>query len=166
MEGWQIVIVILAAVLVGALLPVLFQVFTTLRAIRTNVERLGPKIDQTLGEVQDATRRLNRTGASIEQGVDQVRSVVSTAGEAARLFHQVKGSLRTAATVGGAVGPAIVAAVRAISGAPPATSNGRSPDTGPPDQQGDTATEAPESPAVGRADASSSTTEETKGETA
>ena len=173
MEGWQVVVVILAAVLVGALLPVLFQVYATLRAIRTNVERLGPRVENTLGEVHEVTERVNRTTAGIEEGVDQMRAVVSKAGEVTKSFHKIRRSLRTGAAVGGAVGPAIVAAVRALSDKEGATNGrpaeakaskkrrkkkGRKKDRGERD--------APEAPGAGAAGADSSMDEQAKGETA
>jgi len=166
MQGWQVVMVVLTAVLVGALLPVLFQIFATLRAIRANVERLGPKVDKTLDEVQDATRRLNRTGASIEQGVDQVRSVVATAGEAARFFKQIRGSLRTAAAVGGAVGPAIVAAARALGSPGGAAPNGRPPEPRQADETDRLDGDSADTPGSGAEHAAGSSSDETKGDTA
>ena len=54
-EPWTIVGVVLLAVLVGAALPVLFQLYSTLRVTRSLLDRLGPKMDSTLAEVRDAT---------------------------------------------------------------------------------------------------------------
>lgn len=102
------VIPILLALLVGAMLPVLFQLHATLRAARKQIDRLGPKIDGTLSEVRAATQQVN-------QELEQMRSVLTTAREVADLVKQLRGSLRAAAAVGSAIGPAIVAAVHALT---------------------------------------------------
>jgi len=164
MQGYQIVIVILGAVLVGAMLPVLFQLYATLREVRSNIERLGPKVDRTLTEVQEVSQRLNRTGASVEQGVEQVKSVVSTAGEIGRLVQQIKGSVRTAAAVGGAVGPAIVAAIRAF-GPHPGASNGRPTEAATTEDRPGEAN-VPESPGAGQTGAHGPSDARSGGDTA
>jgi uncharacterized protein YoxC len=154
MEPWTVVLLILLAVLVGLLVPVLIQLRKTLKSAGDWLERLGPQVDGTLTEVQKAARRINDAGSGLEQSAKRAKSVLDVAGDIGQTLQKVNRSLRTAAVVGTAVGPAIAAAVRAFTefGARP---NPGTDGSGPPPE--DTATPAPS----GAADSSS---EETKGE--
>lgn len=111
----MIVGVVLLAVLVGATVPVLFQLFSTLRTTRSLLARLGPKIDATLTEVREVSRRLNRVGSSLEQSTKRAQILFETAGDIGESLKGLRDSLRTAVTVSGAVGPALAAAIRALT---------------------------------------------------
>jgi hypothetical protein len=108
MEAYQAVLVGVAALLVGALLPVLFQLVITLRAVRAVAEQAGPAV----ASVAATAERLERLTAKLEadgrvdralEAVDSLSTTVSKLQETARL----------ASTVGAAVVPAVVAAVQA-----------------------------------------------------
>ena len=129
--------IVLLAVLVGAALPALFEFRTTMRAHRDLLERLGPKIDATLREVQETSVRINRAGALLEQGAGRAEQLFSTIGELSDSLQRLRSSLGTAAAVGSAIGPAVAAALRAL------TSNGE-PRT---DDETDAAAPAPEASA-------------------
>ena len=115
METWVVVGAVLLSVLVGALLPVLAQLFLTLRSVRRLVDQLEPKLDATLVQAQEAAGRINRAGAGLEAGVNSAKRLVDTADQLARTIRRLSASLRTAAAIGGAVGPAVAAAIRAIA---------------------------------------------------
>jgi uncharacterized protein YoxC len=129
--------VVLLAVLVGAALPVLLQLRQTLASARRNLDRLGPEADRTLADVRKAVTRLERIGGQLEEGGQGVVRVVRELGEVGSALGKLRQSMRTAAAVGGAVAPAIVAAVSAL------TSNGRARPGGeapqPPPEAGDDA---------------------------
>jgi ABC-type transporter Mla subunit MlaD len=115
MEAWAVVGAVLLGVLVGALLPVLAQLFATLRSSRRLLDRLGPKLDATIDEVREAAQRINRAGSGLEAGARTARNLLDTADQFARTLRQLRASMRMAAAVGGAVGPALAAAVRAFA---------------------------------------------------
>lgn len=88
-SNWQVVTVVLLAVLVGALLPVLMQLRATLRAAETTMTRTLPRIDEAMQDV----RRLTTDASRLLEGLDSSRQL--------------------AGAVGAAVGPAILAGLRA-----------------------------------------------------
>ena len=107
---------ILAAVLVGAAVPVLIQLRGTLRSLQTTLDELRPQLRSTLAEVEAAAARLNRVSAELEQGTQQVKAVIATVAELGNRVRRFGDSFRTAASIGSAVGPALVAAVKAFAG--------------------------------------------------
>jgi ABC-type transporter Mla subunit MlaD len=115
METWQLIALILLAVLVGATVPVLLRLYSTLGAVRQLVERTGPKIDRTLGELEQTVKRLNRTGTALEGGVKSLQGVFDAASDIGRVLQQFRDNVQTAATVAAALGPAIAAAARALT---------------------------------------------------
>ena len=114
-DSWTIVGVVLLAVLVGSAVPVLFQLYSTLRTTRGLLQKLGPKLDGTLTELRETSRRLNRVGSGLEQSTKRAQVLLDAAGDVGESIQGLRDSLRTASAVGGALGPAIAAAVHAIT---------------------------------------------------
>ena len=116
----MIVGVVLLAVLVGATVPVLFQLYSTLRTTRSLVARLGPKIDDTLTEVRETSRRLNRVGSGLEKSTQRAQVLLDAAGDIGESLKGLRDSVRSATAIGKAVGPAVAAAVGALTELRPA----------------------------------------------
>ena len=138
MEPWTIlllVVAVLLAVLVGAALPTLIQLRSTLRSVEQWTERVGPKLEGTLGEAQEVTRRLNRTGSELEQSTARARVLLDAAGDIGETLRRMNRSLQTAATLGSAVGPVIAAAVRAFVESEPAAAEAPANDPEPVESQ-------------------------------
>jgi uncharacterized protein YoxC len=116
-DEWTIVGVVLLAVLVGAGVPVLFQLFVTFRDTRSVIQRIGPKLDGTLTELRETSRRLNRIGSDLEQGSKRAKVLLEVVGDVGESLQSLRESMRTAAAVGKALGPAIAGAVSALTSA-------------------------------------------------
>ena len=114
MAAWQIVAVVLLAVLVGALVPVLFQLRRTLQSAENVLNTTGPKLDRTLDEVGEAAARVNRLGKSLEKDAEGLGVFADAAAGLGRSMKQAQESLRLMTAVGAAVGPAIAAGLRAL----------------------------------------------------
>ena len=97
MEPTGVAFLTLAALLTGALLPLIFQVRATLRSAQRALDSAGPKLAQTLTEMATATQDFNVVTKDVAATLDQVR-----------------GTVRTVSAIGSAVGPAVVAAVQAF----------------------------------------------------
>ena len=76
MDGWRIAEVVLVSVMVGALLPVLFQLHSTLRSAQQFFERTGPRLDRTLDgaaatieHLQGSMRWVSLLGAALGPAV-------------------------------------------------------------------------------------------------
>lgn len=108
MEAYQVALVAVAALLVGALLPVLFQLLLTLKAVRAMVEEAGPAV----ASIVATSERLERLTAKLEEGgrvdraLEAVDSLSATVGK-------LQETARLASTIGAAVIPAVAAAVQA-----------------------------------------------------
>jgi hypothetical protein len=113
MESWGTALVVLAAVLVGAAIPVLVQLRATLRAMEKTLQRSGARLDEALGATTAAAGRIDAfvvrlaEGGRIEQLVDGVAAV-------SRMVSQLRDTVRVASAVGAAMGPAVAAAVHAF----------------------------------------------------
>jgi uncharacterized protein YoxC len=114
MELWVTIGVVLLAVLVGALVPVLFQLRVTLKSAQRFLESTGRRLDRTLDEVSETTQRLNRLGSEFEEGANHAQVFFKSIGELGRSLAEIRELVHTAAAFSGAVAPAVVAAARAI----------------------------------------------------
>ncbi len=96
MESWQTAVVVVVAIVAGALLPVLVQLSLTIRSSRTVLEDTSVRLGRALDAVAATAERLDRITAGLERTVAQVRD-----------------SVRIASAVGAAVAPSVGAAVKA-----------------------------------------------------
>jgi hypothetical protein len=84
-ENWQVAVLVLVAVLVGGIIPVLFQLRATLRAMETALNGTLPRVEETLDD-------LSKLVVKVSQLVEGVQSTTRVVG-----------------AIGAAIGPAIVA---------------------------------------------------------
>jgi len=104
----------LLALLVGAALPVLYQLYQTLRRARTLLETAGPHLERTLDQVGRAAGRLDRIGSSLEAPAQTLRPLLVAASRVGLSIGRSGEWLRTASSLGGAFAPAVIAGVRAL----------------------------------------------------
>jgi predicted Holliday junction resolvase-like endonuclease len=136
MEGWQIALVVLAALLVGALLPLLVQLYGTLHALRAVVEKSAKDMEAALVAIHRTADRIDRLGAALEKD-GKMAEIVDGAASAAHVLNQMRSTMQIAGTVSAAVVPAVAAAVRAWKGAmdedpsPPAPAGQDAPESSP-----------------------------------
>ena len=100
MAGWQVVLIVLAGVFVGMWIPVSLQLFATLRSGQKALDAVGSRGAETLAQLTDTAIGLKATAAEVE--------------ELAHTANQLKDSLRIISAIGAAVGPAVVALIRAL----------------------------------------------------
>jgi hypothetical protein len=136
MDGWQIALVVLAALLVGSLLPLVVQLYGTIHALRTAMERSSKDVESALVSIHRTADRLDRLGAALEKD-GKMEEIVEGVANAAQVVNQMRSTLQMAGTVSAAVVPAVVAAVRAWKGAmdedpsPPAPAGHEAPESSP-----------------------------------
>lgn len=112
MEGWQVALVVLAAVLVGALLPLIAQLYGTLHTLRAVVEKNAKDVEAAVLAIHRTAERVDRLGSALEKD-GKLTEIVDGAASVAQMLNQVRGTMQIAGTVSAAVVPAVVAAVRA-----------------------------------------------------
>lgn len=115
MDAWQAVILAVAALLVGALLPALVQLTLALRAVRATSARA----DVALVAITATAVRLDRMTASLEEGkrLDRFLEAIDAL---SRTTSRLLDGARLASAVGAAVAPAVGAAVRSWRASRPA----------------------------------------------
>ncbi|HEY3352758.1 MAG TPA: hypothetical protein VGQ83_05890 [Polyangia bacterium] len=106
MAGWQVALLVLAAVFVGMWIPVSLQLWATLRSGQKFLEGVGSRGAETLARLSDTAVGLKETIADV--------------GELARSANELKDSIRMISSIGAAVGPAVVALIRALREEPAA----------------------------------------------
>ena len=109
-----VVVVILVAVLVGAAVPVLVQLRSTLRSAQQVLDRVGPRLESALTEVTEAADRLNRMASEFEERAKKAKPLFDAAADLGEQLTRLRGSLSTVAALGSALGPALAAAVKAF----------------------------------------------------
>ena len=105
METYEAVVLTLAAVLVGALLPVLFQLGLALREVR----RVASQVVPAVASITATAERLDRLTARFEETGTLDRSVSSLSASMDRL----QDAARMASAMASALIPAISAALQA-----------------------------------------------------
>jgi hypothetical protein len=124
--------VALLALLVGAALPVLYQLYRILKEARAVLDTAGPRLGKALDEVGQAAERLNGIGSTLEAQAQSLGPLFEAASSLGRSIERGGQWLGTAISVGGAVGPAVIAGARAFfSGTdarqPPSAQSGETP---------------------------------------
>jgi len=114
MENWQLALVVISAILVGALLPAIAQYRSTMRSWEKVVKDNEADVRQALRDISQLSTRLNRMGSSIESNAKHVEGFFSAFEGITDGVRKLSGSVRTASVVGAAVAPAVSAAIRAL----------------------------------------------------
>lgn len=112
MESWQLALLVLVALLVGAFLPVLFQARATLRAAERHFN--SRKLGETLDDLHAAARGFRVLGQRLEGADKEIGEIIEAVRELGQVAAKVRGSMKVASAIGAAVGPAIAAAMRAL----------------------------------------------------
>lgn len=97
MQPYEVALLTLAALLTGALLPVLLQLRSTLRSAQILLDSSGGKLNVTLQEIGVATQEFSAVAKDLAASLSQVR-----------------GTFKAVTTIGSALGPAAVAAIHAF----------------------------------------------------
>ena len=75
METWQIILLVLVALLAVPGMMALLELRKTLKELRVFLQDTGGRVNQTLDEARTALHDLNRASASVQQGADRLREL-------------------------------------------------------------------------------------------
>ena len=114
MNPWLIATVVLLAVFVGIAIPVLLQLRRTLAAAEVVLEKTGKRVDEALDEFSETAKRINNLAKELEEGAARVRVLFDVAGDVGKTAAKLRDSIHTATSAANAVGPALVAGIRAL----------------------------------------------------
>jgi uncharacterized protein YoxC len=107
-------ILLLLAVLVGAVIPVLYQTVQTLRSARQFLDVTGKRLDEALREFTEATTRINRIAATVEEEGQRLRPAIEAVASIGKTVEKVRDSVRIASVAVTALAPAFLAGMRAF----------------------------------------------------
>ena len=104
------VLVALAAALVGAAVPALFQLRRTLKTAEQTLETTGRHVNEALDRLTTTLERVDRTADELERGVGRVKSLFEALGGIGDALGKVKSSVIAVASIGSIVGGALLSA--------------------------------------------------------
>jgi len=116
MDAWQVAVLVLAAVLVGALLPTLVQLYSVLHTLKQVIGKTATDVEQMTQTVHRTADRLDRITAALEKD-GKVERMMEGVTAVSSMVLQLRDTVKVASAVGAAVVPAVGAAVRAWHGA-------------------------------------------------
>jgi uncharacterized protein YoxC len=110
MDSWQVAILTLGALLVGMLVPVLFQLRSTLSEFRKELRAVGGRLGPTLDDARLSAERIRRMTDGIEGKEAELGALLTSAGGLASSLERIRGTTQIAT----AVAAAVAAGVRAF----------------------------------------------------
>ncbi len=113
----QLALIVLAAILTGALLPLLVAATLLVGTLRKRAGEIGQRLAATLGHAESTLRRLDQVSAGLEGSDKEIRDLREVIGEVTVTARALHRNLRTAGAVAAALGPATAAFVRGLGAA-------------------------------------------------
>ena len=110
MENWQLVLVTLSALLVGALIPLAIQLRSSLHRLEVDLHEMAGRLTPTLEDVRVTAHHLRLVADGLEGRERGVGELVESAGDLARTLDR----LRHTTQVATAVAAAVAAGIRAF----------------------------------------------------
>jgi hypothetical protein len=115
MESSQVALVVIAALLVGALIPAIVQFQGAMRNLSKLIRSNEAGVRQTVDGMSTLSAQLGRLGSTFDANAKQIQSFFESLEEAGQTIRTLRSTLRAASMVGAAVGPVVAAAMRARS---------------------------------------------------
>ncbi len=110
METLALVAVLLLAVLTGVAIPVLVQLWLTIRSAGRFLDSSSARTDRLLTELTELTARISHVVEALEGNIPRMQRALDATDGLIGAVDRVRGSLRVAA----AVGPAAFAAIKSL----------------------------------------------------
>ncbi len=109
MENWQLTLIILASVLVGALIPLLIMVAIAFHRVGREIAEIGPRLARTLTHVEAISDRVEVLSRGLKGGETDLADLMKSVGDLARGLERNMKTINVVSTVLASVGPAIAA---------------------------------------------------------
>ena len=107
METWQVALLTLCALLVGALVPAIIQFQLALRTMSQAIERTSKQLDQTLSRAETIL-------TTVEKHRSEIDAFLGAVGGMQESIEKVRATLAGVSQIGAAIVPALSAAVSAV----------------------------------------------------
>jgi uncharacterized protein YoxC len=114
MENWQLALIVISAILVGALIPAISQYRSTMKSWERVVRDNEADVRKTMRELAELSGRLNKMGGTIQANARHVEAFFEAFEGITDSVKKLSGTVRTASVFGAAVAPAVTAAIKAL----------------------------------------------------
>ena len=84
MENWQLTLIILASVFVGALIPLSIMAAVALHRASMHLVEIGARLNRTLGQAEVISERIEVFSRGLKGGEADVADLLSSVGQLAR----------------------------------------------------------------------------------
>jgi hypothetical protein len=133
MENWQLVVVVLASVFVGALIPLIIMMALALHRAAKAIAEIGVRLNRTLTQVEVISDRVEVLSRGLKGGEASIADLLTSVGHLANGFERNMKVINISSAVIASVGTAVAAYVKTRfsaqeSGEPPAPDVGEVPD--------------------------------------
>ena len=113
MENWQLTLIILASVLVGAMLPLLIMLASAAYRVGREVAEIGARLKRTLTQVEVISDRVEVLSRGLKGGEQTIAEVLAAVSHlASGLEHNLK-TINLVSTIVASVGTAVATFVSA-----------------------------------------------------
>lgn len=127
METWQLVLVVLAALCIGAFLPMVGVLFSHVNAILRELRATTTGVRKMVESAESVADRFEQLSHGLEGGEEKIKELMNAVGEITASVEKLKGSVKTAAAVGTALGPALAAFISGMRSSGNSSNNGQRP---------------------------------------
>lgn len=117
MENWQVALLVLASVLVGALIPACVMLSVVLFRAGREIAGMGRALAPALVRIEAISERVDNLTRGLEGGEKSISELLAVVGELARGLERNMKMINVATTVLAAAVPAVAAFVQAMRAA-------------------------------------------------
>jgi hypothetical protein len=112
MENWQLTLVILASVTIGALVPVVIMAAVAIYRVGTEIAAVGAHLRQTLTQVDAIAGRVEVLSRGLKGGETDVAAMVASLGHLAHGIERNLSLINIFSTIAASIVPMIVSLIR------------------------------------------------------
>jgi len=137
MENWQLTLVILASVFVGALIPLLVMLAIALYRVGREIAEIGARLRRTLTQVETVSDRIEVLSRGFKGGETNIADLLTSVGTLARGLERNMKIIGVFSAIMASLGPVIAAFVKSWfpgeeTEKPPTPDVAAVPESGPP----------------------------------
>ena len=114
MENWQVALIVLSSVVVGALIPALVMLSVVLYRAAREIATVGRLLGPTLLKVQAISARIETVSRGLDGGEKTIAECLSVAGDLSRSMERNMKLINVASAVLAAAAPAVAAFIQSM----------------------------------------------------
>jgi len=112
MENWQLTLVILASVFVGALIPLLIMIAIAFHRAGREIAEIGARLTRTLTQFETISDRVEMLSRGFKGGETNIADLLTSVGDLARGLERNMKIINIFSAIMASIGPAIAAFVK------------------------------------------------------